>query len=193
MGAEIRCYHNDLFYSWTIILSPCNYSVAQTVCSCHVWHDAVFLWTSESSILYLKPNYLESLIMKRKIAVLTEQSITLASQTWSQLLWFRTKGGTLPVSIRRFCSMFLNSKDGSCPAKRSQIYIQEGARTLPLILVRVKATFTLLHCSTEVQSHLRLTLKYSSNLNIATHMSTCIYFLPHWALPRVFEVAQKKN
>lgn len=140
MGAEIRCYHNDLFHSWTIIFSPCNYTTTHTACSCHLWAWYSFLWTSESSILNLKPNYHESLIMKMKIAVLTEQSITLAFQIWSQLLWFPTQGRTLSVLIRRFCSMFLNSKDGSCPAKRSQIQIQEGAHTLPPILVRAKAT-----------------------------------------------------
>lgn len=166
------------------------------MCLCHLraWYS--FLWTSESSILNLKPNYHESLITKMKTAVLTEQSVTLASQILSQLLGFPTQEElsqflsedllARSIFFPKFKRLQLPSKKESDPNPRGSTYptsnINKGC-----------SHFTLLHCSTEVQSYLLLTLKYNSNLNTATLISACIYFLPHWALLRVFEVAQEKS
>lgn len=166
------------------------------MCSCHLRAWYRFLWTSESSILNLKPSYHESLIMKMKIAVLTEQSITLASQILSQLLWFPTQEElsqflsedlvARSIFFPKFKRLQLPSKKEPDPSPRGSTYPTSN-------ISKSWGHFTPLHCSTEVKSHLLLTLKYSSNLNTATQISTCIYFLPRWALLRVFEVAQEKS
>lgn len=139
----------------------CNCSTGKTTCSRHLWAWYSFLWTSESSILkILKPSYHERLIMKMKRAVLTEQSITLASQILSQLFWFPTQEELTQILLEEFvaCSIFLPkfqrlqlpSKKDSDPNPRGSTYPTSN-------ISKGWGHFALLHCSREVQSNLLLT------------------------------------